>query len=103
MNNKDFWVLLLGIISIAIISVVFFPGDIFEEEPCRITDQIMPDLEGGPFWTVYIDNLSTPQNEAVVIWEGYEGDYMDANLYIPTEGHRYRIMYVGSTGDRDNT
>lgn len=94
MNKNNIFIFAILAISAIAILIVVFP---VEEEPCRIIDRSMPDLEGGPHWTVYIDNLSTPENEAFVIWEGYEGDYMEINLYVPQEGHRYRVIYVGST------
>jgi len=86
--------------ALIVIFLVIYPINSLHDNltPYPAQYQECPDLEGGDYWTIYIDNLSTPDNESFILWEGYEGELMDANTYIPHENNTYRITYYGSDG-----
>lgn len=96
--------MIIAAVIVAVLIVIFlviYPIDLSPDMPTPFPAkyQECPDLEGGDYWTIYIDNLTTADDEMFIIWEGYEGEVMEANTYIPHENNTYRITYYGSDGE----
>lgn len=106
MKKED--VLCIGAIIAAVIAaalivvfLVIYPINSQYDTPTPFPAQHQecPDIEGGDYWTIYIDNLTTADDEMFILWQGYEGEVMHANTYIPHENNTYRITYYGSDGE----
>lgn len=46
-------------------------------------------------WAIHMDNLSTPEDENILLWRGNEGELMYVNATIIQGDTTYRITFTG--------